>query len=85
MTAVYQFLAIHDGIHQTILEDLKRYAEMGLFPTVYVKRELSTEETVELESKINEAMSLMKDQDDKIESSLLTYMHQMKILGTVGL
>ena len=30
-------------------------------------------------------MSLMKGQDEKIESSLLTYMHEMKVLGTVGL
>jgi hypothetical protein len=39
---------------------------------------------MDLESKINEAMSLMKGQDDKIESSLLTYMHGMKVLGIVG-
>jgi hypothetical protein len=33
---------------------------MGLSPTMYVKRELSIEDEMDLESKINEAMSLMK-------------------------
>jgi magnesium-transporting ATPase (P-type) len=30
-------------------------------------------------------MSLIKGQEEKIESSLLTYMHDMKVLGTIGL
>jgi hypothetical protein len=58
---------------------------MGLSPTMYVKRELSIEDELDLEAKINEAMSLMKGQDEKIESCLLTYMHEMKVLGTIGL
>jgi len=58
---------------------------MGLSPSMYVKRDLSIEDEMDLESKINEAMSLMKGQDEKIESCLLTYMHDMTVLGTVGL
>jgi hypothetical protein len=52
---------------------------------MYVKRELSIEDELDLEAKINEAMSLMKGQEEKIESCLLTYMHEMKVLGTIGL
>ena len=38
-----------------------------------MKRELSFEDTQDLESMINDAMSLVKDQDDKIEQSLMIY------------
>lgn len=40
--------------------------------------------TIDLESKINDAMSLVKDQDDKIESSLLSFMFDMSVLGIIG-
>jgi hypothetical protein len=40
---------------------MKTYGEQGIFPTMYVKKELSPEEAADLESKINDAMSLVKD------------------------
>lgn len=86
MIAMFKFLndqsidALNDsmqadsGVNQSYLEDIKKYAEFGLFPTVYVKTDLTSEQTIELEVRINDAMSLQKDQTDKIESSLSAYM-----------
>jgi hypothetical protein len=87
MSAMFHFLDQNENgvsTRHTFLEDMKRFAEMGIFPTIYVKRELLGDEAADLESRINEAMSLMKDQDEKIESSLLCYMHDMHSLGVVG-
>lgn len=38
---------------------------------MYTKRELNADEVNDLESRINDAMSLVKDQGEKIELSLL--------------
>ena len=85
MSVIFNFLDESEGgIRHTLLEDMKRYADLGVFPTVFVKRDLTGDEAVDLEGRINEALSLMKDQDDKIESSLLSYMNDMKILGVIG-
>ncbi len=39
---------------------------MGLLPIMIARKVLTTEETYELKSRIDEAMSLMKGQDEKI-------------------
>lgn len=31
------------GINQTFLQDIKKYADLGMFPTVYVKTDLTQE------------------------------------------
>lgn len=46
---------------------------MGLHSTLFAKKELSQEEVMELEMKINEAMSLVKDQEEKIVATLHQY------------
>lgn len=98
MLAIFKFLndqaidGINDSvqfdfsINQSYLEDIKRYSEFGLFPTVYVKTEMTQEQTAILEVRINDAMSLQKDQVDKIESTLLSYLTTLKlnILGIIG-
>ena len=40
---------------------MKKYAELGISPTAYVKRDLNGDEAIDLEGRINEALSLMKD------------------------
>lgn len=84
--ALNDSIQMDSGVNQSYLEDIKKYAEFGLFPTVYVKTDLTSEQTLELEVRINDAMSLQKDQTDKIESSLSAYMRQLKlnILGVIG-
>jgi hypothetical protein len=64
MNAILTFLNHHsNGLSSrlSLMEDMKRYAEMGVFPTIYVCRQLRGEEAADLESRIYEAMSLMKD------------------------
>ncbi len=61
MSAIYAFLDESDAIRHNFLEDMKRYADLGIFPNIYVKRDLTGDEALDLEGRINEAMSLMKD------------------------
>ena len=61
MSAIFNFLDESEGLRHSFLEDMKRYANLGIFPTIYVKRDLTGDEAVDLESRINEALSLMKD------------------------
>lgn len=47
MSAMFHFLDQNEnsiGVRHKFLEDMKRYAGMGIFPTIYVKRELFCEE-----------------------------------------
>ena len=57
------------GMHQYLI-DLKKYTQMGISPIMLASKNLNNEETHDLEARINEAMSLVKGQEDKIESSL---------------
>ena len=51
---------------------------------MFARKILSNEETHDLEAKINEALSLVKEQEAKIEASLLFYMTDLNALGIIG-
>lgn len=43
------------------IQDMITYSQLGIFPTMYLKTNLTGEETLDLESRINDAMSPFKD------------------------
>jgi hypothetical protein len=65
LSTIFNFLEESDSDRRenkhSLLEDMKKYAELGISPTAYVKRDLNGDEAIDLEGRINEALSLMKD------------------------
>lgn len=57
---------------------------MGLLPIMVARKSLTTDETYDLKTRIDEAMSLMKHQDEKIIQSLLGLMYDLQPLGLLG-
>ena len=66
LSTIFEFLEEKGQENQSYLNDLKKMSAMGLLPIMVARKVLTTDETYELKTRIDEAMSLMKHQDEKI-------------------
>jgi hypothetical protein len=51
--------------------DIKSFAEMGLWPILFAKKDFNEDETQDFERRINEAIGDVKNSEEKIVNTLL--------------
>lgn len=79
-----EFISDHRFDQMEFENDLKSFAEMGLQPILFCKKELSPDDTSEFERRINEAMGDVKNQEDKVVATLHESTFEMEALGIIG-